>query len=59
MKELECPCCGKTKVGEYDICSVCGWENDPVQLKFPNVQGANKMTLNEAKEIYLQGKQVN
>ena len=27
---IPCPVCGKTHVAEYDICDVCGWENDPV-----------------------------
>lgn len=54
-----CPCCGKTLVGEYDICSVCGWENDPVQLAHPDFAGgANHMSLQEARRAYANGQEV-
>lgn len=50
LKEIECPCCGMTMVGEYDICPICDWENDPLQLEDPDFSGgANEMSLNEAK----------
>lgn len=59
LKEIECPCCGRTMVGEYDICPVCKWENDPVQLRKPDFQGgANKMSLDEAKEAYDKGEKI-
>ena len=45
-----CPCCGKTQVEEYEVCDVCNWENDPVQLWKPTLKGgANNMSLNEAR----------
>jgi hypothetical protein len=51
-----CPVCGKTKVGEYDICTNCGWENDPIQLEKPSFSGgANKMSLEEAELAYSEG----
>ncbi|WP_411570825.1 CPCC family cysteine-rich protein [Pectobacterium cacticida] len=34
-----CPCCGKHEfevLGEYDVCSNCGWEDDPFQSKNPD-----------------------
>jgi hypothetical protein len=32
--------------GSYDICPVCGWEDDDVQLRFPAMRGgANKECL--------------
>lgn len=47
---IPCPVCGKAHVAEYDICDVCGWENDPVQLFEPNLPGgANEMSLQQAK----------
>lgn len=47
---IPCPVCGKTHVAEYDICDVCGWENDPVQLFEPSLPGgANEMSLQQAK----------
>lgn len=57
--EIKCPCCGHDYVGEYDICSVCNWENDPIQLKKPDLRGgANKMSLTEAREAYSKGEKV-
>lgn len=55
MKEINCPCCGEVMVEEYEICSVCGWENDPVQAEVATLRGANRMTLKEAKEAYSKG----
>ncbi len=46
-------------VEEYEICSVCEWQNDPVQLWKPNRPGgANSMSLNEAREAYKKGEKV-
>ncbi|MCD8086300.1 MAG: hypothetical protein LUF28_08270 [Clostridiales bacterium] len=57
--EIKCPVCGKTYVGEYEICEVCDWENDPIQLAKPDtVRGANKMTLKEAREAWANGEPV-
>ncbi|AYQ30585.1 hypothetical protein DT070_16815 [Polaromonas sp. SP1] len=48
-----CPCCGQhtlDDVGAFEICEVCGWEDDPVQSADPNYAGgANKESLNEAR----------
>ena len=52
-RKNKCPCCEKTYVEEYDICTECGWENDPIQLLHPEtLRGANKMTLEEARAAY-------
>ena len=53
MKEKHlCPVCGEyyfSEKGSYEICPVCGWEDDPVQENDPDFAGgANKMSLNEA-----------
>ncbi|WP_420493082.1 CPCC family cysteine-rich protein [Serratia fonticola] len=52
-----CPCCGKNTIGElgsYEICTVCGWEDDPVQSEDPDFAGgANTPSLNEAKRDFL------
>ena len=54
-----CPVCGETYVEEYDICEVCNWENDPVQLRHPDWQGgANVMSLNQARKAYQSGKPI-
>lgn len=56
---IKCPCCGQTNVGDYEICTVCGWQNDPVQARHPaTARGANQMTLNEAKAAFSAGKPV-
>ena len=51
INERRCPVCGRTvfeQVGKYEICEVCGWEDDPVQLANPDFAGgANKLSLNE------------
>lgn len=54
-----CPCCGKEKVREYDICSICSWENDPIQEEHPDMRGgANIMSLNEARRAYKNGSKI-
>jgi cold shock CspA family protein len=48
-----CPVCGAPVAGEpsaYEICVVCGWEDDPVQSDDPAFRGgANTMSLDEAR----------
>ena len=52
-----CPCCGAKVISEpdgYEICDVCGWEDDPVQSADPNYAGgANKESLNEARKKWV------
>lgn len=56
--KYKCPCCGyytfdKKVGGTFDICPVCYWEDDNVQLEnteYPN--GANPVSLNQAKLNY-------
>lgn len=51
-----CPCCGSgviDKPGAYEICDVCGWEDDPVQSSNPNFAGgANKLSLLDARSAW-------
>lgn len=58
----KCPVCGKFTFEFYndmDICPVCDWCNDALQEREPDYEGgANRMSLNEAKEAYKQGKQI-
>jgi hypothetical protein len=50
---LACPGCGFRTIGEdfygtYEICPICGWEDDAVQLANPCSRGgANKESLAE------------
>lgn len=53
-----CPCCGfltrsESNYGTYEICPICGWEDDNVQAEKPEFEGgANKESLNEARDNY-------
>ncbi|WP_448909426.1 response regulator [Holdemanella biformis] len=54
---FKCPVCGKytfqSGPGSYEICPVCGWEDDKAQYKDPNLKGgANKLSLKEYKKQY-------
>jgi len=43
-----------TARGEYEICDVCTWEDDPVQFSDPSYAGgANKKSLNQARKEWL------
>lgn len=54
-----CACCNKCVVEFWDVCDVCGWQNDLLQNKMPDYKGgANRMSLNEAKKAYAEGKKV-
>jgi hypothetical protein len=52
-----CPCCGYEvfdgHAGSFDICPICYWEDDVVQLVFPDLAGgANKYSLIEGQRNY-------
>ncbi|HVH12830.1 MAG TPA: CPCC family cysteine-rich protein [Longimicrobium sp.] len=53
-----CPCCAFRTLpdeerGSYDICDVCGWEDDLVQYRDPEYRGgANGESLNEARAAF-------
>ncbi|WP_246791930.1 CPCC family cysteine-rich protein [Burkholderia perseverans] len=53
---FHCPCCGDfifDHCGEYEICDICGWEDDPVQYNDPDFSGgANRYSLKEARAIW-------
>ena len=59
---VPCPCCGVGLVEanhEFDICDVCGWEDDDYQFNHPDYRGgANHMSLNEARKAYRERKNV-
>jgi hypothetical protein len=55
MKDMKypCPCCGylefAERPGSYQICPICFWEDDDVQLRIPTMAGgANKVSLIDA-----------
>ena len=51
-----CPICGYKTFSEppggYEICPVCGWEDDVAQLRFVESIGANKVSLIEAQQNF-------
>lgn len=56
--KFPCPCCRFLTVseqppGSYEICPICGWEDDSVQFHNPKVSGgANDMSLSKARENF-------
>ena len=61
-KKFSCPCCGSEnqleEEGMYEICSVCGWEDDELQRDDPDYDvGANgAISLNQARKMWAEGK---
>ena len=57
--QYTCPCCGYKTLpeeanGTFNICPVCFWEDDNVQLKDPNYKGgANHVSLKEAQNNFI------
>jgi hypothetical protein len=54
-----CPCCGHLVFddppGSYDICPICFWEDDQVQLRWPSSGGgANRLSLIDSQHNYQQ-----
>ena len=53
IHKVYCPCCGSTtldRLGQYELCDDCGWEDDPLQSADPdNTKGYNILSLNDAK----------
>ncbi len=53
-----CPCCGHLvfdeRPGSDDICGICFWQDDNVQLRWPLLDGgANKVSLVQAQRSYV------
>lgn len=59
MKKYKCPCCGcftfeEKPSGNYDICPVCFWEDDPIAYDdLDEVCGCNGVSLSQAKQNYI------
>jgi hypothetical protein len=52
-----CPCCGHLTLheppGSHQICPVCFWQDDQVQLRWPDrADGANRPCLIEAQQHF-------
>lgn len=59
MAELRsCPCCGyhtlyTLEPGSFEACSICFWEDDPVQSQDPDYEGgANHPSLRQAQRNF-------
>lgn len=54
MYSKKCACCDQLTINEkYEICSICGWEDDPVQNKDETISGgANALCLSEYRKKY-------
>ncbi|MEV4636294.1 CPCC family cysteine-rich protein [Actinoplanes sp. NPDC049548] len=53
-----CPCCGylafSEPPGSYDICPICFWEDDLVQLRWPDYSGgANRPSLRDSQQNFI------
>lgn len=59
---IKCPVCGKYEfenIDDYDVCPFCNWENDDYQRRYPDEDGgANRMSLNQAREAWKKGEKV-
>jgi len=57
-KQYTCACCGELTLEYpdfYEICPVCGWEDDPVQRDDPDYAGgANELSLNNYRKAMRQ-----
>jgi hypothetical protein len=51
---FSCPCCGYlTSPGDWEVCPVCCWENDPVQRGEPDLAGgANRVSLRQGQRNF-------
>ena len=59
---IPCPVCGTAafeELGDYDICPICGWENEEPDMRPPERSGGpNGMSLNQARAMWAEGKRV-
>lgn len=59
-KNKECACCGEYSLppdSEFEICPICGWQDDDIQNEDPQLEGgANDMSLEQARKEYLRNK---
>ena len=53
-----CPVCGEYVFEEqdsFDMCPVCGWFDDDLQLKKPDLSGCNRLSLTEYRKKWQAG----
>ena len=58
---IKCPICGQYNFAmenDFDVCPICNWENDGVQMNDPTYWGgANDLCLNDYKNEWKSKKQ--
>lgn len=60
IEKFACPCCGyktfeEQPNGSYNVCQVCFWEDDPIQLDNPNYEGgANRVSLSQGQKNFIE-----
>ena len=59
-KKIPCPICGNMafeEEGDFDICEVCGWENEDLSIDDPDWWGGanGKWSVNTAKKAWAAG----
>lgn len=58
--KYRCPCCGfytfeERPNGNYDICEVCFWEDDLIQMENETYEGgANRVSLVQAQKNFIE-----
>ena len=62
LKMIKCPVCGEYEFeteDNYEICEICGWENEKFQTDHPDeAECANDICLNEAKKRWANGETI-
>ena len=62
MNKRKCPVCGEYEfesADDFEICKVCGWEDDGIQLATPNLSGgAKRMSLTQTRKAWSEDREV-
>jgi hypothetical protein len=62
MSKHICPVCEKYEFetgGEWDLCPVCGWTDDPLESASLDYGGGyNGISVNDAREKFASGKKI-
>lgn len=56
----KCKICGKSEIEhEFQVCKVCGWEDDEIQYENPDyIGGANDMSFNMYQNFWKENKEI-
>ena len=56
----KCRMCGEAEIEhEFQVCKVCGWEDDEIQYENPDyIGGANDMSFNMYKKFWKEQKEI-